>query len=81
MPESTDTPQQLAKPKASWSPLAKAVFRLGIADDSEKATSSSLGGLNDATALSLPQLRATLKEKSGACRVEIGAAHGRPNDG
>ena len=45
MPESRDTRQQrLSKPKASWSPLAKAVFTFGISDDSEKASNSSNGG-------------------------------------
>ena len=34
MPESRDTRQQrLSEPKASWSPLAKAVFTFGISDD------------------------------------------------
>jgi hypothetical protein len=73
MPEISDIPRrQQSRPKASWLPLTKAVFRFGMADDSEAtANKSSVGGAIDATAVSLLQLKAILMEKSGAYCVDI----------
>jgi hypothetical protein len=62
------------QPKASWLPLPKAVFRFGVADEVDAITRSSSNVAMEATATSLAQLHAILKERSDATHVEIDPA-------
>jgi len=60
------------KPKAGWLPLPKAVFSFGIADEANAlANDLSTKEMARATASSVPELQAVLKDTSGATRVEI----------
>ena len=71
-------PEKSSKPKAGWLPLAKAVFRFGMADEADEedaaAISSSENGAREATAMPIAKMQAVLKEHSGAVRVEIDPA-------
>lgn len=68
-------PEKSSKPKAGWLPLAKAVFRFGMADEEEAAAiSSSENGTREATAMPIAKMEAVLKEHSGAVHVEIDPA-------
>jgi hypothetical protein len=65
-------PEKSSKPKADWLPLAKAVFRFGVADEGDAAgKNSSVGNATDAAIFSLARLATILKEESGAFHVEI----------
>jgi hypothetical protein len=76
MPAKSDTShRQVSKPKAGWLPLPKAVFRFGIAAESDAATKGlSKSGAMEAAATSLATLQTILKEQSGAADVEIDTA-------
>ena len=68
-------PEKSSKPKPGWLPLAKAVFRFGMADEEDAAaTSSSENGAREATAMPIAKMEAVLKEHSGAVHVEIDQA-------